>query len=212
MANYGLIDDHEPIDIIERQIFYSNQQNVIVAEDNISQLLTYRTERYQEGIDLMSKTLFFDYLDPLTNVLYNSKIKSIVEEKNDEGELTGMVLIQVPVIYEYTQIAGLLNYAISAIDFETTTSEEAGDSSSVSRQYIWQTLPSALTIKPNLAKRNAEPNVQNVATGYEELITTVETLGDDVEAILASDIYNADSGESEDGEVVFDGGDSTSAS
>lgn len=205
---YGLTDDHEPIDVINRQIYYSNSQNIVVAEDNISQLLTFRTEQMQEGIDLTSKKLYFDYISLNDGEVHSTPLQSPVIEEQD-GEATGCILIEVPMLYEHTQKAGSLRFALSAT--EDVTTPEGGDSpvGTGDRQYVWQTKPSALTIQANLGKRPAVPSIENVSTGLEELITEIENLSSDLDAIQQSDIYNADAGDNYDGEVIFDGGDST---
>lgn len=201
---YALTDDHEPIDIIERAIFYSNSQNVIVAEDNISQLLTFRTERKQEGIDLLTKVFFFDYISLEDGELYNTPLQTPTSETLGEDP-TEYILIEVPMLYEHTRKAGSLKFAISATESSLTPEGDepigTGD-----RQYVWQTLPSTLTIKPNLGKRPSVPNIQNVTTDYEGLITTIDTLAEDIDAIITSDVYNADAGEDNNGEVILDGG------
>ena len=201
---YALTDDHEPIDIIERAIFYSNSQNVIVAEDNISQLLTFRTEREQEGIDLSKKSFFFDYISLADGELHNTPLQTPAIERLEE-DTTEYILIEVPILYEYTVKAGSLKFAISATE-SVLTPEGDEPVGTGDRQYVWQTLPSTLTIKPNLGKRHSVPNIQNVTTDYEGLITTIDTLAEDVDAIITSDVYNADAGEDNNGEVILDGG------
>ena len=46
---YGMTDQHEPVDIVDRDILISNNQNVLVAEDNISQCITFRIPQFYDG-------------------------------------------------------------------------------------------------------------------------------------------------------------------
>ena len=47
---YGLVDTDEPVDIIERTISFGNKQNILVGEDNISQLITFRMPAEYEAL------------------------------------------------------------------------------------------------------------------------------------------------------------------
>lgn len=223
---YGLTDQHEPIEIVDRKIVVTNNQNVLVAEDNISQAITFRIPRMYDGIDLRSKDLYFDYVKKVDGVekLFNIPLSNyggvegadyitVIQDEKDSSIEYLMVPFAVP--YEITQEAGTIKFAISAVDLSTTTDSIRG----TVRQYVWQTLPATLTIQPNLFKRNAAPINGEEASGSELLIEAIEALEltteeltdnmssaiDEIEEIKSSDIYALDA-TGDDGEVIFSAG------
>ena len=225
-----MTDQHEPIDIDDRDILISNNQNVLIAEDNISQCITFRIPQYYDGIDLFTKYLYLDYieevleLNPETSAmvsvkkLYNlsldayKEVKDVIENEGTEEAITKpYIYITWAVPYEITKKAGAISFAISAIDsVDNLTSDPATGSI---RQYVWQTKPSTLTIQPNLFKRNQTPVVnEEERTFVENLFDTLEIINqdidmveEDVQEIRDSDIYKIDE-QYGNGEVEFDGG------
>ena len=227
---YGMTDQHEPVDIVDRDILISNNQNVLVAEDNISQCITFRIPQFYDGIDLSTKHLYLDYieevleLDPETAAmvsvkkLYNlslvtyKEVKEITENEGTEDEITTSYLyIAWAVPSEITKTARSVPFAITAMDNvdNLTTDPDTGNV----RQYIWQTKPSTLTIQPNLFKRNTTPIAKDeertmVEQLYNELAIineNIDMVEEDVQEIRDSDIYKIDDTQT-DGEVEFDGG------
>lgn len=227
---YGMTDQHEPVDIIDRDILISNNQNVLVAEDNISQCITFRIPQFYDGIDLSTKYLYLDYveevleLDPATAVmvpvkkLYNlsldayKEVKEIIENEGTEDEIiTPYLYITWAVPSEVTKTARSVPFAITAMDnMDNLTTDPATGNV---RQYIWQTKPSTLIIQPNLFKRNTTPIATDeertmVEQLYNELALineNIDIVEGDVQEIKDSDIYNIDDPQI-DGEVEFDGG------
>lgn len=198
---FGLTDMHEPVDIKDRNILFSNNQNVILAEDNISQSITFRMPRFYDGIDLASKSLFFDYIDLETEELKNLSLAKeyILTDIYLDGDPVEYMTVAWAVPYEVTKKAGKVKFALSAIDLTSLTPDEAtGDV----RQYIWQTNGATLEIKPNLHKRNEIPINDVQSTALEDLIS-------EIDAIKSSDIYNADASDPQDGEVLLTCGGAT---
>lgn len=187
-----MTDEHEPVDIDDRDIQISNNQNVLVAEDNISQCITFRMAKYYDGIDLTTKDLYIDFVDIEDNSLYNILINK--EDITDDLANPEFILIKWVVPYAITKKAGTVSFAISAVG------EVEED------YYIWQTKPSVLIIQPNLHKRNETPSESGDNLHVlGNLIAQVDTLSDDVTVIKESDIYQLDS-DSDDHEVIIGGG------
>lgn len=196
---YGLTDQDEPVDIIGRTISFSNKQNELVAEDNISQLITFRMPKTYEGIEMFEKVFYLDYLPPSKTEPFNIEIinKKIIDD---------YLYLYWPVPYEVTKYGINLPIAISAIDLGMTSdsADENGAVNSKAQQYIWQTYPATLQIKKNLAKRNSAPISEgDDPSSLINLLTELEKRQDELEA---SDIYNLDSVNPFDGEIVLTGG------
>lgn len=184
-TDIGMTDEHEPIEVNEqRMIVIANNQNVLVAEDNISQCITFKLKRYQDGIDLLDKNIYVDFIskDSENNSkLYNDLLsKDSVEEDGDYFTIAWVVP------YTVTKNAGTVKFSISAVG----TEEE--------NYYIWQTQPSQLTILPNLHKRN-----ETIVDPADEL-SIFANLQRDIDSIKTSDIYKLDT--ENDNEVILGGG------
>ena len=214
---YGLTDQHEPIDINDRDIMMSDNKNTLVAEDNVSQCMTFRLPKLYDGVDLMSKRFFFDYLDSETQEFLSLPIYCVKEYEVSESESLpevdgGYIVLEIAIPYEVTKKEGSVPFAISAIDLDALS---GGDAQGIEgfRQYVWQTKPSTLTIQRNLGKRPATPIIPSdgptglelIFESIEELNTEVETLTTDVEEIKNSDIYNLDP-DGLDNEIILDSG------
>lgn len=233
-APFGLTDQHEPVDIIDRDIIISNNQNILIAEDNISQCITFRLPRYYDGVDLMSKYLYLDYIDIETTIdefgktitkdkLINLPLNHFNNTFNNDyvivdpvmdpitGAITEYLRIPWTVPYEVTKVARTISFALSAMDSigsETTDPLMVGQA----RQYIWQTKPANLIVQKNLFKRNSVPVNKIEGTDAEQIAQRLDTLDDttaelveDVTEIKESDIYLLDP-EKADSEITLSGG------
>lgn len=182
----GMTDAQEPIEVNDqRQIIVSNNQNILVAEDNISQCITFKIKKLQDGVNLLTKDLYIDFVirnSENKEVLYNDLLDQLTVKEQDEYFTITWV-----VPYAVTKKAGTVKFAISAVG----ATEES--------YYIWQTQPASLTILPNLFKRN-----ETIVEAPDEL-SVLNQLQQDVDAIKESDIYNLDD-DPTDGELVFSGG------
>lgn len=211
-AATGISDQHDPIEIVDRDIIISGNKNVIVAEDNVSQEIRFRLAKFYDNVDLSTKSFYFDYLKTVEE--YGIKETKLFNEplvvkpgdpvQNADGSEEEMLILHLIVPYDMTENAGALSFAISAIDDVPDTA--------TGYQYIWQTKPSSLVIQKNLHKRNATPVQGESSTGAEELqnqIDALKTTNDEQTAvlntILESDIYSIDT-DSTDSEVVIGGG------
>lgn len=196
---YGLTDQNEPVDIIGRTIRFSNNQNELVAEDNVSQLITFRMPKTYEGIEMFEKVFYLDYLPPSSQEPFNIEIinKKIIDD---------YLYLYLPITYEITKHGVNLPIAISAIDLGTTAdaADENGAINSKAQQYIWQTYPATLQIKKNLAKRNSAPISEgDDPSSLISLLADLEKRQDELET---SDIYSLDTTDPFDGEIILTGG------
>lgn len=212
IAEEGMTDWHEPIEIVDRDIIMTNNQNVLLAQDNISQMITFKMHRYYENIDLSAKNIWIDFIDPASQELrhihlydpnpeegedYSDNIE-ILDSESGRAQDAYMLLKWV-VPYAITKKAGRIKFAISAI----------GDNlASINVYYVWQTKPAELIIQPNLALRDELP--ENVDTDelsiISELADSVNNLQQQVNEIQESDVYSVDFGDKNDGEVILDAG------
>ena len=200
---YGLTDKDEPVDIIDKTISFSNRQNSLVAEDNVSQLITFRMEPTYEGIEMITKHFYLDYLTP-EGELFNLDLMNKEIKKDNNGK--EYLYLYWPVPYEVTQYGCDIAFAISAIDLGLTS--DAIDANNQvnpkAQQYIWQTLPSTLYISANLKKRNETP----ISSGDDAsaLLSLLNELDNRQTELEKSDIYNLDIASPKDGEVIIAGG------
>ena len=167
---FGLTDEDEPVDIIDRNIIFSNKQNIVLAEDNISQCITFRLARFYEGIDFMTKDIYVDYVSLYDNKIYSRQITKDIIKTEFLNEIE-YILIPWVLTYNITRQAGTLKFDISAIDnLETLTQDKY--------QYVWQTSPSSLTILPNLGKRAIFPVSPEDNSDSEKMLNAIKELQD----------------------------------
>ena len=195
-------DEHLPIEIMDRDIkLPAANQVAIVAEDNVSQCLTFRMPKTYDGVDLTAKSIYVDFIDSATKELRNALIDPMdISIDNTDNTLINVKWL---VPYAATKKAGTLAFALSAVG-----NLENND------YYIWQTKPSKLTIYPNLAKRNETPSnaedelnvLAALQAHLDEVAQNVENLSTDVEEIKTSDIYSLDAETPDDQEVILRGG------
>ena len=198
---YGLTDDHAPIDIIDRDIMVSKNQNVLVAEDNVSQCIRFRMARYYDGIDLYDKHIYIDYIQ-------DDEVRHIKIPKDyidlETIEKVQYIIIKWAVPYSITKKAGTVTFGISASDLIAISG--TGESFEPKRQYVWQTKPSKLIITENLGPRNILPPDDGdiPVEDFEALVQLVEYNTQQIEEIKKSDIYELDT--IDDDIVILGGG------
>ena len=204
---YGLIDDEEPIEISDdRIIMMRKSKNTIMAEDNVSEILTFRVKQYQDNIDLNSKAIYFDYiaLDDEKQEIKSLPIYSRAIETMTVGNTqTPYLLLRFAVPYILTKQSGEIHFAISAIDEGLNSGDENYEEPAM---YVWQTQPAKLTILSNLGKRPFTPITPENETP--SLTPVLERLGaaeQDIVAIKGSDIYELDENPTDD-EIILSGG------
>ena len=191
---YGLSDDEEPIDIDDtRNIMIATNKNVIITGDNVSEMLTFRVKKLQEGIDLTTKSLYFDYIqiNDVTKQVWSLPIYSY----SQDPQFADCIRLKVVVPYHLTQTAGALQFAIAAVDEETLSGGEGEEKT----PYVWQTRPASLTILKGLGR----PPVSVTPEGDAPALTKVL---EQLEAIKSSDVYELDD-HPNDERLVFNSGD-----
>lgn len=212
IAEKEMTDWNEPVEIVDRNIIMTNSQNVLLAQDNISQMITFKMHRYYENIDLSAKNIWIDFIDPASGELkhihlydpspaegedYSANIEILDQEVVDNK--SAYMLLKWVIPYAVTKKAGKVKFAISAI---------GENLASINVYYIWQTKPAELIIQPNLTLREELP--ENIDTDelsvIKELADSVNNLQVQVNEIQESDVYSVDFGDKNDGEVVLDAG------
>lgn len=208
-------DEHEPVDVDlkAREIHFSNNQNVLVQEDNISQAITFRFQRYYDGIDLADENIPFyvDYLDPtmkdetfnpdgVVSIEINADSFSSVYivQREIDGELKDFIYLHWVVPFSITKKAGKVTMALA---FGIQNGDHIYGYEGT---YLLQTKATTLQIVPNIGhKQNGtstpEGEINVVTEIKEELVKVNETL----EEIQSSDSYNIDSDDDDDNGVVY---------
>lgn len=201
---YGLTDEHEPIEIIDRTIVVTKNQNILIAEDNVSQCIRFRLSRYYDGIDLYDKNFYIDYARD--GIISNIFIPKEWIDLESIDTVTYIVL-KWAVPYRVTKTAGALPFAISATDLGPESG--SGESFEPKKQYVWQTEPATLIIKANLGPRNSSPTDEDEEPDIADLQALTKQVEENTQAIALiqkSDIYSIDALNSTDGSVLINGG------
>lgn len=201
---YGLSDDHEPIEIIDRTIVVTKNQNILIAEDNISQCIRFRLPRYYDGVDLYDKNFYIDYVKDgaLSNLLIPKEWIDL-----ETVDAVAYIILKWAVSNKFTKEAGALPFAISATDLGADSG--SGESFEPKKQYVWQTEPAKLVIKANLGPRNSsttEEEEPDISNDIQVLAKRVEENSQAISSIQQSDIYNLDNADPTDGSVLISGG------
>ena len=208
-SNEKLIDQHDPIYIIDRKI--NPVTTTIVAEDANSQQLTFYINKKYDGVSFIddgSKSIYADYI-PLDLKkqkeegkiseeinFFSSKLNIIHENVEPPvGRVGEWIILKWDLPYEATKLAGIIHFAISVID-------KTGDT----RTYTWQTLPSSFVVSQNLAKRGDIVLSPEETSRLTELVAQVNTLQTDVNNLEAFLGNQTDDESDNDTEVIIGGG------
>jgi hypothetical protein len=132
-AVYGDINDTDsPIEIIGRDILMPPMEDIVVAEDSRSQVLSFRVNRWCENVDLAERTACVKYQNAL--------------EESDRSFVINLVVES-----EYITFGWLLDSKVAkaegAVDFaiEFLGYDDRGDF------WCWQTKPSTFVVAENLS-------------------------------------------------------------
>ena len=207
--NEQLIDQHNPIYIIDRKI--NPVTTTIVAEDVNSQQLTFYINKKYDGISFIdeSKTIYVDYIPlnlkeliengivPKETTFLSDKVQVISEDVYaPDKQNREWIMLQWNLPPFATKINGTVNFAISVVD-------KFGDNSA----YVWQTLPSSFVVSKNLAKR---PEIVIVSPEdppiLSNLVDQINDLQQDVTSLEVLLGNQSDEDPSNDEEVIIGGG------
>lgn len=199
----SLIDEHEPIYIIGRQI--NPVTTTILAQDANSQQFTFYIKKKYDGISFLDedKRVYIDYIpvdkndlniemedgevktveflsDPISEIIYNN----VIPPDGQEGE---WVVLKWNLPYPVTKTAGRVTFALSVVDPTNN------------RYYTWQTLPSSFEISANIGYRdgiNLSPKEESIFADLSERVASIEdSLGNQTDEDAENDV-----------EVIFEGG------
>lgn len=197
-----LIDEHEPIYIIGRQINPIAAQ--IVAEDANSQQFTFYIKNKYDGVSFIdeSKAIYADYIPvnkedlPLNTNFLSDRLAVVYEDiMPPYGQESEWILLKWSLPYLATKTAGVVNFQISVIN-------AFGDS----REYTWQTLPSSFKVSKNLAPRGDTVLTPEETSILADLIDDVNEIKEDVNALEVFVGNQADDDLGNDFEILISGG------
>lgn len=188
----GLIDEHEPILVIGRNI--NAITTTILAQDVNSQQFTFYIHKKYDGISFLddTKKIYFDFIPvDKEDLIINGKEVPFLTEPATEiisrnvlppnGQTGEWIILKWNLPYVATKKAGIVRFAISVID-------QSGDS----RSYTWQTFPSSFSISANIGQRGDEvvvPEGESIFSNLVNRVTDIEkTLGNQTNDLLDDNV------------------------
>lgn len=209
LSNEELIDQHNPIYIIDRKI--NPITTTIVAQDVNSQQLTFYINKKYDGISFIdnSKTIYADYIPlnlqdliakgviPSETTFLSDKVNIVSDDvQTPDKQNREWIMLQWNLPPLATQLSGSVKFAISVVD-------SSGDNTA----YVWQTLPSAFTVSANLAKRSeiiiSSPEDQPVLSELANQVNALQQDVDNLEVFLGN---QSDDISDNDQEIIISGG------
>lgn len=162
-ANNAMVDEHNALVVKDRTITVVNKEVMLVAEDHLSQEITFLIKEKYDGISFLDETkkVYVDYI-PVGYIPQEGQPAFFSDNRitrsyapSDENEDNWIYLKwRVPNIA--TRKAGQLSFAIAVLGSE----------------YVWQTQPATLMIYPNIGFRGTD--IPFVPTDPEEALTELE--------------------------------------
>lgn len=189
LKNDYLEDEHPTLRIDKRTIVTSNNTNLLIAQDSLSQQISFEIKECYDGVSFLDNTkkIYVDFIPsdyhPTIDqpAFYSSKIltkESIIRE----GESWMRFKWNVP--FRATRAAGSLKIAVAITD---------------NKGYVWQTSPTALTVLPNIGLRPAIPQApEDNETDASEIAGKIQTLEE-----FVMNLNNVESIDEENGIIVY---------
>lgn len=187
----GLEDEHGAIVINDRTI--GKIPTVLVAEDYASAQITFLIKERYDGVSFLdeNKKIYIDYipvgfkpfqddLDP--NNIINFLSDEIIEKNVVMMDGAPWIKLHWNVPSTATKTAGTVKLALSVISITEP-------------MYVWQTLPTTMTISPNLGLRPIVPVIPDEEPGtIENALHRIAVLEDKMENIDMVSYVNPDDG------------------
>lgn len=183
-------DEHKALRVIKRHIITTDNENLLVAQDSRSQQITFEIKKCYDGVSFLdnSKIVYVDFI-PVgyapTSAAEPAFFSKRIEQKEDfeeNGEQWMRLKWTVP--FKATKIAGSLPIALAITD-------NAG--------YVWQTVPTSLTIQRNIGLRPAIPvEPTDDITMVEEISDRLLTLEE-----FVANLDNVESIDEEEGTLMY---------
>lgn len=202
-TNSSMTDQHNVLMIRDKTITVVNKEVMLVAEDHLSQEVTFLIKEKYDGISFLddTKKIYVDYIpvgykpaegDPA--FFSDDQITRSHAPKTDDGD--NWIYLKWRVPNTATHKAGKLSFALAVIGTD----------------YVWQTQPAILTVYPNIGLRGTDdplvpsPSDPDIAlTELEERIATIEE--NYVSVTGAGNEYGlVSSANDEDDEILLGGG------
>lgn len=203
----GLVDEHEPVYIIGRQINPVKTQ--IVAQDVNSQQICFYIKKRYDGISFLddSKQVYVDYIpvdksllvDEDGNVIafLSDAILEIEDDPDPIDQEGDWLLLRWNVPPAATKLAGSVTFGISVLN--NFNNQELID-------YCWQTFPSTFTVSKNIGLRSIPVASAEELSQFTTLINEVADIRSDVNALEAFVGNQTDEDLNNDVEVIIGGG------
>lgn len=171
-ANNSMIDQHNALMIKDKTITVVNKEVMLVAEDHLSQEITFLIKEKYDGISFLDETkkVYVDYIpvgyapqagEP--SFLSDNHIVRSYAPNTTDGD--NWIYLRWRVPNTATRKAGKLSFALAVLGSD----------------YVWQTQPASLTVYPNIGFRGteepfipSEPESDEALTELEERISTIE--------------------------------------
>lgn len=142
----NLSDQHEPLRIDEqRHINISNNQNILIQNDNKSEEITFICPRWYDGVDLSSKLLYVYFVNS-KNERYKEELEwQYVNEEGSKMEENDANFLKLSwmVTDLVTEVQGIVTFAIIAEGNRAINSED---------NYFWQTYPEKIQVDESIIR------------------------------------------------------------
>ena len=130
-VQYDMVDEHPPVNINNRKIFMPENVQMVVARDNVSQIITFKINRYFEGVDFSEKDCAIKYIN--ANKEYGKVNAANVEVEDDKFIFCWILDDNV------AAKAGVVKFAI-----------EFSGLNEHNQPYIWQTTAALLKVEEGI--------------------------------------------------------------
>jgi len=128
---YDMIDEHLVIPVNDRVIIMPTDYKIVVARDNVSQLLTFEINRYYDGVDLFNKACSIKYKNAIEKT---GKAIAVNVSFTDDKLTIGWLLDKNVAIR-----AGVVTFLLEFIGYNEHD-----------QLYRWQTVPSQFEVEEGL--------------------------------------------------------------
>ena len=198
ITNDVLVDEHSPLEVHERTIVVSKNSNILVAQDSRSQCITFMIKEKYDGISFLDQTkeIFVDFIpvgykpDEGEPAFFSDliKVREWMPKVNESDEQ--WILLKWIVPFAATKTAGDVTIALAVLDNAT---------------YIWQTVPTKLTVLPNIGLRPAVPVTPEGEPASENFVEYLGSLEDRIKELeeFDSDLDNISSINAEEGTITY---------
>lgn len=132
-GTYELRDYENLIPIKGRFIDMTQNKNIIIQHDHKSEVISFKMERFQDGIDVSKKKIFIKYVNAENEKLRSKAVNVVVDDN--------YIIFSWLITHTVSKSAGIVHFIVEIVG---TPDEEGKD------WYWWNTEVATLTILPTL--------------------------------------------------------------